>query len=61
MIIWRDARYLRPCDRLSSPPSVILEHLIIRANKMTHSCYYSLLEEVESGGMESGKVSKTLR
>ena len=30
VIIWRAARCLRPCDRLSSPPSVILKQLGIK-------------------------------
>ena len=58
-MVWRAARCLRPCDRLSSPASVVLEHLIMRANKMSYSCHYSLLEEVERDGMKSCKVSNT--
>ena len=46
-------RCLRSCDRFSSPPLVIFEQLIIRANKTSHSCHYSLLAEVESDSVES--------
>ena len=57
----RAARCLRPSDRLSSPPSVMLLNLIIRTNETSHRCHYSSRIEVESDGMESCKVSKTLR
>ena len=36
MTVSRAARCLRPCDRLSSPPSVMPPHLIIRANDTSH-------------------------
>ena len=42
------------------PASVMHRHLIIRANETSHSCHYSLPAKVESDGMESRKVSKTL-
>ena len=59
-MVWRDARRLRPCDRLSSPLSVMLEQLIIRANETSYCCRYSLLVEGESEGIESYNVFKTL-
>ena len=60
MILWRATRCLRPCDRLSSPSSVMLEQLIIEANEKSHSCHCSLPEEFKSDGTESCKGSKTL-
>ena len=57
---WRAVKCLRPCDRLLSPLSVILEHLIIRVSETSHSCHYSLLAEVEIDSMESCKMSETL-
>ena len=42
VIVWRDARRLRPRDRLSSPPSVMLRHLTIIANKTSHIIVYQL-------------------
>ena len=57
---WRAARCLRPCDRLSSPPSVMPGQLIVRANETSHNCHYSLPFKVESDGMENSKMSKTL-
>ena len=59
-MVWRAARCLRPCDRLSSPASVMHGHLIIRTNETGHSCHYSLPAKVESDGMESCKMSKIL-
>ena len=59
-MVWRAARCLRPCDRLSSPPSVMFLHLIIRANESRHSCRYSLLAEVKSDGAETCKVLEAL-
>ena len=50
-MVWRAARCLRSCDRLSSPLSVMLEQLIIRANKISRSYYYCLLADVKSDGM----------
>ena len=60
MMVWRATRCLRPRDRLASPASVVSEHLIMKANETSRSCYYSLLVEAESDGMKSCKVSKTL-
>ena len=59
-MLWRAARRLRSSNRVSSPLSEIPLPLIIRANEMSHSCRNSLLAEVESNGMESCKVSKSL-
>ena len=38
---------------------MMLGQLIIRVNETSRSCYYSLLVEAESDGMESYKMSKT--
>ena len=54
--VWRAARCLRPCDRLSNPSSVIQVQLTIRASYQ----HYNLQGEVESDRMDSYKVSKTL-
>ena len=59
--VWRTPRCLILCDRLLSPLSVMLGHLIIRVNETSQSCHYSLHSKVESDGMESCKVSKTLQ
>ena len=48
------------CVKLSSPASVILRQLVIRANEMSNSCYYNLLFEIESDGVESCKMSDAL-
>ena len=56
----RDIRYLRPCNRLLSPSSVIFAQLIMGASETSHNCHYSLLVKAESDGMESHKASKTL-
>ena len=53
-------RCLRLCDRLLNPPSVMLGQLIIRANEMSHSCYYSLPVEIQSDDIKSYKISKLL-
>ena len=58
--MWRAARCIRPCDRTSSPVSVIPSPLIIRAYEASHRRYYSLLAEVESDSMESCKASEIL-
>ena len=47
----RAAKRLKPIDRASSPLSVMLLHLIIRANETRHSCHYSLPVEVKNDGM----------
>ena len=59
-MVWRAARCLRPCDRLSSPVSVILRQLKIIRNKMTNSYYYGLHIEVESEKIKSCKMPETL-
>ena len=58
--VWRDSRSLRPCDRLSSPPSVTLLQLRIRRNKTTNGYYYSLQAEVKGNIVKSFKKSKAL-
>ena len=58
--MWRAARCLRLCDRLSSPPSVMSTHLRIRRHETSNGCCYSLLGEVKSDGVESCKVSEAL-
>ena len=60
VMVWRAARCLRPCDTLSSPPSVIFTHLRIRRYETSNSYCYSLLSEVKSDGVESCKVSEAL-
>ena len=60
VMVWRAARSLKPCDRLSSPLPVIFQQLIIIANETSHRCRYSLPNEIESDIMKSCKVSKTL-
>ena len=59
VMVWRDARRLRPCDRLSSPPSVMLRQLTIGVNETSRCWRYNLLVEDESDGVESCNVSKT--
>ena len=39
------------CDRLSSLPSEIFLHLIIRVNETNHSCHYSLPTDAEGESM----------
>ena len=53
-------RSLRPCDRLSSPPSVMLLQLRIRRNKMTNGYCYSLPFEVKGNIVESFKKLQAL-
>ena len=60
VMVCRAARCLRLCDRFLSPRLVMLANLLIRANKMSHICHYSLRAEVEINSMESRKMSKTL-
>ena len=61
MIVLRAARCLRPCDRLSNPPSVMfLPHLRIRRNETSSSCSHSLPAEVKSDDLESRKVPEAL-
>ena len=59
-MVWRAARYLSPCDRLSSPPLVMLGQLRIRRNETSNSCRYSLTTEVKSDCVDSCKVSEAL-
>ena len=47
VILLRAARCLTPCDKLSSPWSVILLQLIIR-NKISNNYSYNLLDKVKS-------------
>ena len=58
VMVWRSTRRLSPCDRLSSPASVMPSQLIIKANKTSHSYHYSLPVEAESDGVKSYKMSK---
>ena len=58
--MWRATRCLRPCDRLSSLPSVMVWQLRIRKNETNNSCCYILLAEVKSDGVESRKMSEAL-
>ena len=60
VMVWRDARCLKACVRLLSPPSVMFGQLIVKGNEMSYCCHYSLLVEEEIDGMESCKVAKTL-
>ena len=59
VMAWRAAKCLRPCDRLSSPLSVMLSQLRIRINE-TSSSYYSLLVEVKTNGMDGRKMFEAL-
>ena len=61
VMIWRAGRCLRPFDRLSSPLSVMLGQLIIRANETSQSYHYSLPVELESNRLKSCKAFQTLR
>ena len=56
----RAARCLRPCERLSSPLSVMQSLLIVRVNEARPSCHYSLPAEVKDDGVESCKVNEAL-
>ena len=60
VIVWRAITCLRPCDRPSSPLSVIFSHLRTRANETSNGFYYSLHAEVQSNSAESYKVSDAL-
>ena len=59
VIVWRAARCLRPCDRLSSPLSVILPHLKIRSERI-NSYDDSLPAEVKCDILESYKMFQAL-
>ena len=58
--VWRAARRLRLSNRLSSPLSVMLVHLIIRTNEISHSFRYFLPTEVENDSVESCKMPEAL-
>ena len=60
VMVWRAARSLRPCDRLSSPSSVMFSHLRIRRHETRNSCCYSLPAKVKSDGVESCKIPEAL-
>ena len=60
MMVWRAARYRRPCDKLSIPPPVMRMRLTIRTNETSRRYSDRLLVEVESNGVESCKAPKTL-
>ena len=59
-MVWRAVKCLRSCDRLLSPPSVMVLELIIRTDEVTNRCHYSLLSEVEINSMESWKMLEPL-
>ena len=59
-MVWSATRCLKPCDRLSSPSSVMFKHLRIRRNETKNSFCYSLPAEVKSDGVESCKMSEAL-
>ena len=60
LIVWRATRCLIPSDRLSSPLSVMLRHLMIRTNEMINSCHYNLPSEVDINSLESCKMPEAL-
>ena len=60
LIVWRNARCLRLCDRLSSPMSVMLRQLQIRGNEINKGCRYSLPAEVKTDSVESCKIPEAL-
>ena len=60
VILWRNKRCLKPCDRLSSLPSVTPVHLIVGANEMSHDYHYGLRAEVKSDSIESRKMLEAL-
>ena len=59
VIVCRAVRCLRPCDRLSSPLSVILPQLRVRSEK-ANSYDYSLPAEAKSHILESHKMLQAL-
>ena len=59
-IVWKAARCLKMCDRLSSPLSVMLLQLKIRRNEARNSGCCSLLADFKSDLMESNKINETL-
>ena len=61
LILLRVSRSLRPCDRLSSPPSVMLSHLRIRRNETSNSYCYSLPTEVQIDSVEIFNKPEALR
>ena len=59
VIEWRAARCLIPCDKLSSPLSVMLLQLI-RESEPSNSCCCSLPAKAKSDSVESCKMYDTL-
>ena len=51
---------MRLCDRLLSPPSVILLQLRIRRDEKDNSCCESLQAKVKSDSVKSCKMPETL-
>ena len=60
MRMWSAVRCLRPCDRLSSPPSARFSQLIVSVDKMSCSFYCSLQAKVKNDSVESCEMSKAL-
>ena len=58
--VWRAAKCPRPCDRLSSPLSVMRPQLGIRKNEKSNSCYSGLLVEVKTNDVESCMMLEAL-
>ena len=56
----RAAKCPRPCDRLSSPPSVIFPQLRITRSETGSKRGYGLPFEAKNDGMESCKMPKAL-
>ena len=52
----RATRCPKPCDRLSSPLSVMLRQLRISGNETSNGCFYSLPSKFKSNGVESCKM-----
>ena len=61
VMVLRAARCLKPCDRLSSPLSVMPSQLRVRRNETKNSYCYSLLVKVKSDGVKRYKMSEALR
>ena len=59
-MIWRAARCLRHCDRLSSPESVMLGQLMIGVSETSRSFHHSLPVELESDSVESCKMLEAM-
>ena len=60
VMVWRAARCLQPCDRISSPLLVMRVHLIVRVNETRHSCHYSLPAKFKNDRMENCKMPEVL-